>query len=567
PEQTLGVEVDHRTDIWSFGVVLFEMLTGEQPFKGDYEQAIIYSILNEDPQSLPNTREDVPAELNKILTKTLQKKPNDRYESMGEILADLNKISTQPKTPSLPQVEKKIPSIAVLPFVNMSADPENEYFSDGLAEDIINALTKIKRFRVAARTSAFSFKGKEVHIREIGRELNVETVLEGSVRKAGTRLRITAQLINVANGYHLWSEQYDRTMDDVFAIQDEITLAIVENLKVELLREEREVLEKRYTENLEAYNLYLKGRHFWNKRNEQGFMKAIDYFQQAIDKDKLYALAYTGLADCYNLIPWYSNFPPKEAYPKAKAAAAKALKIDNSLAESHNSLAWSIMFYDWDWAGAEREFKKAIELNPNYATAHHWYAFYSIYMARFDQSIAEIKRAQEIDPLSLVINEDVGMLFYYARQYDQAIEALQRTIELDSNFSYAHFYLGWVYLQQTKYEKALTEFLKEKELTKAWNPFIETYIGVTYALMGKKSKAQQVLDYLTKTTKGTYISPYLLAILYCAFGKHDESFSWLDKALEDRHILLCFLKVDPVFNNLRSDSRFNELLKKMGLEK
>jgi Tfp pilus assembly protein PilF len=435
-----------------------------------------------------------------------------------------------------------------------------------MAEELINALTKIKDLRVVARTSAFSFKGKEIDIREIGKKLNVNTILEGSVRKAGNRLRILAQLINVADGYHLWSEKYDRDIEDVFAIQDEISLAIVDKLKLKLLKEEKVDLLKRYTDNLEAYQLYLKGRYFWNKRFEIGLKRGLEFFQQAIERDKGYALAYSGLADCYILLPWYGIFSQKEAYQKAKEAARKALEIDDKLAEAHTSMAFVKLLSDWDWAAAEKEFKQAIELNAKYSTAHHWYAFYLFFRARFDEAIAEMEKALELNPFSLIINCDFGFVLYYSRQYDRAIEVLKKTLEMDPNFVSAHSFLGIVYLQKSMYKEALAEFRKEKEPSKGWMQNVETVVGITHMRMGKKKEAQEILEDMVERTKHEYVSPYHIALLSFNLGENELGFEWLDKAIKEHEDWLLYLKVEPLFDSVRSDPRFTKLLKKIGLE-
>lgn len=575
PEQARGEAIDDRADIWALGVVLFEMLTGELPFKGDHDQAVIYSILNNEPQPASQVRPDLPIELEQVLNRALAKDPGQRYQQIGDALADLRSIRQgfeSGSTRTLFSRAPSSPSIAVLPLKNLSADKEQDYFCDGVAEEIISALTHVEGLRVVARTSAFSFRGKEQDIREIGRKLNVGTVLEGSVRKAGSRVRITAQLINVADGYHLWSERYDRDIgalccpEDIFAIQDEISLAIVDKLKVKLLKGEKTKLVKRHTDDLDAYNLYLRGRYFWNRRTEESLKKSIEYFNQAIEKDPGYALAYAGLADSYVTLQDYTSVSPKVTLPKAKEAAHKALQIDSMLAEAHNSLA-QVMFREWNWEGAEREHKLAIELNPNYATAHHWYALVLAYAARFDEAIAEMKRAWELDPLSLIMNRNLGLVLYFARRYDKAVEQLQKTLEMDPSFSLAHASLGQVYLQKSMYQEALTELQKESDIRGGSDAVVETWKGIAYVKAGKKSEAHRILGDLLKQAKQVYVSPVLFAGLYFALGENDLGFKLLDQAYNERDSRLLEIKVIPEFDSVRQDLRFTALVKKIGLEK
>ena len=452
-------------------------------------------------------------------------------------------------------------SVAVLPFANMSEESQNEYFSDGVTEEIISALTKVPGLRVAARTSSFRFKGLNEDVTEIGRRLRVATVLEGSVRKAGERVRITAQLVKVADGYHIWSEVYDRELADIFAVQEEIARTIVGKLKVELLDADDAPLVQRHTENLEAYNLYLKGRFFWNQR-EGGLAKGIEYFDQAIEADENYALAYAGIADSYNLLGFYGFLPAREAFPQAKARAKRALELDPDLGEAHVSLAFACMLYDWDWTGAEGEFRRGLELSPGYATGHHWFSEFLMAMGQADQAIVQAERAVEIDPIGLIINTLLGMAYYFAREHDRAIEACLRTLELLPDFVPVYLWLGFAYVQKGRHEEAIEIFERARERSDD-RPAMTALLGYANAAGGRREEAEAMLLRLRELSRDQYVSAFDRARIYVALGETATALDELEAAFEERAMGLVWLRVDPTLDAVRDEPAFQDLLRRM----
>jgi TolB-like protein/Flp pilus assembly protein TadD len=458
-------------------------------------------------------------------------------------------------------------SIAVLPFANLSADASNQYFCDGLAEELINALAKLGQIRVVARTSAFSFKGKETDVREIGRKLRVSTVLEGSVRKSGNRLRITVQLINAANGYHVWSERYDTQMQDIFDVQDEITLAIVSALKLRLLGKEKSVILKHHTENPKAYLSYLKGQYYRWKTAPEEFRKCREYFEQAVNADPFFALGYFGLNSYYGYGSAWGLIPPDEGWPKAHAALIKALELDDTLPEAHLSHAAFLLVHDRNWAGAEKEIKRVLALNPKLAEIHHLYSFYFLTVGRFDDAIAEGRRALECDPLSLIYGRSLGMCLYFSRQYDEAVAQYHETLELDQDNISVHELLGNAYERQGRNYEAIGEWQKAAVLARDYE--LATKLGRAYAetdlARAACEWARRNLEQTSeKARRGEYVPAVEYARAWVRIGDSEQAFGWLEKACSERNVFSLLLNSDPLYDNLRADERFERIRERVG---
>lgn len=457
--------------------------------------------------------------------------------------------------------QSEIKSLAVLPFTNECVDGDTEYLSDGITESIINMLSQLPALRVMARATVFHYKDKTVDPRAIGRELRVQAVLEGRVLRLGERLIIRTELIDALDGRHLWGAQYDRDPANVFEVQEEIAREISAKLQITLSGTEQRQLAKRYTENIEAYHLYLKGRFHWRKHTEEGLTHGIKYFQQAIQLDRCYALAYAGLADSYyRLSNMYMS--PREAYTKAKAAALKALELDEMLAEAHTSMAFIKFRYDWDWAAAEQESRTAIGLNPGYALARTGYGVFLMLMGRFGEAAVELQLAQQLDPLSLWMNVSLGMNFYLAREWDRAIEQYRKTLEIDPDFFSAHYALGRAYAMKRNFAGAIAELERACSLDNSTAMFGS--LGYAYAASGKRDGAQKILNKLKQLSRQHYVSPYTQALIYAGLGENDLAFESLERAYEDRNDFMVWLKVDPELDGLRSDSRFTDLLRRVG---
>ena len=505
------------------------MATGRQPFSGNTTAVIYEAILNRAPTSLLRVNPQLPTELERIINKALEKDRQMRYQTASDLGADLKRMKRDTDSGRSAEAFQamadraavvrqgaparrgrrgrsgRIKAVAVLPLENMSRDPEQDYFADGMTEALITDLAQIGALRVISRTSAMQYKGTRKPLPEIARELNVDAVVEGSVLRFGNRVRITAQLIHAASDQHLWAKSYERDLGDILALQSEVARAIAKEVKIKLTPHQQARLTCARPVNPEAYEAYLKGRYYWNKFTEEGFKRSLEYFKQAIEKDPVYASAYAGLAESYATLGFFSTVP-KEAFPKAKEAALKALEIDDTLAQAHTSLGLSRLFYDWDRLTAEREFQRALELNPGYALTHHEYALYLMAMARLDEALVEEKRALELDPLSLRINTALGWVFYFARQFQQAIEQYRKTLELDPNFVMAYWQLGLAYEQKAMYKEALEEFQKGV-VSSGGGPIYLALLGHGYGVAGKRGKALKILNELKQRAEGKYVAP------------------------------------------------------------
>jgi TolB-like protein/Tfp pilus assembly protein PilF len=565
------------------------MVSGRRAFARRTPAETLAAILRDEPPKLAEQGQEVPPELQRVINRCLKKKVEGRFQSARDLAIDLEALlsgaaittpapthSSKRMRPALwaaailalllaglslyltmwrdQPVNQPIDSIAVLPLVNASGDADTEYLSDGLTEDLINSLSHVSKLRVIARTTVFRYKGREVDPLKVGGELKVRAVLTGRVLLRGDTLSIQADLLDVGSGTQLWGQRFNQKLTNIFAVQAEIAQQISNGLSLKLPGAEQQRLAKRYTENIEAYQLYHKGRRLAFKFSKEGMEKAPGYFQQAIQLDPNYALAYAGLAEYYIIY-----YDPSTA-AAAKQAARKALALDETLTEAHYALALVSEVYEWDWAQAEREYQRAIALSPGSASAHDWYGWYLAKLGRVDEALAELKLAQQLDPLSVHINTNLGRAFYFGRRYDQAIEQFQKAIDLDPNFWMARGYLGLAYEQQARYEEAIAEFQK------TFNLFPDVglaYVGHGLAVSGKRSEARKVLDECQRSKSAP---PWALATLYTGLGEKDQAFAWLDKAAEERFVILASIKADPVFDSLRSDPRYAALLRRMGLQ-
>lgn len=626
PEQARGEWVDHRSDVFSFGVVLYEMATGRIPFSGRSKADVISALLSQAPTPAAELNKEIPVSLSAVIDRALAKEPNERYQTMDEVIADLRQVvrevggldrlfsssdiphgvvpfvrprrrgplgalgrRIQDRMPAIlfavvamslaglalalyyssrssqPQPATPIKSIAVLPFKPLLAESRDEALELGMADTLINKLSNIRQVTVRPLSAVRKYTSLEQDAAAAGREQRVDAVLDGNIQRSGQKMRVTVRLVRVMDGQEIWAEQFDEQFTDIFSVQDSVSSKVSGVLAVTLTGEEKELLAKRPTADVEAYQLYLMGRYHLNRLTDEGLRKALDYFQRAIDKDPSYALAYAGLADAYISLGDFDALPPKETFPKAKQAASQALKLDENLAEAHVSLANVRFLFDWDWTGPEDEYKRAIGINPGYSEAHQMYSYYLSGRGRFDEAVKEMQRAQELDPLSLVKITGVGEVLHMARRDDEAIVAFRKVLEMDPNFGFGHWALGRAYAEKGMYEQAIASFQKAIPLS-GDSPDEPAELGRAYARSGRKAEARKIADDLKEQSKRRYIAPCVIASLYAALGEKDQAFIWLDKAYDAHDFILVMLKVEPMFDDLRSDPRFTVLLKRVGLE-
>lgn len=601
PEQVRGLRTDGRSDIFSLGCVVYEMIAGRRAFTGDTAADTMTAILKEEPPGITEARTGIRPELERVIVRCLEKKPEQRFQSAPDLAFTLRSIlaDSEPtparKRSRFPwpvkaaivalvagglfvgafivrrelrlvrrEARETIDSLAVLPLENVSRDPEQEYFVDGMTEALISDLAKIGGLKVISRTSVMRYKATTKSLPEIARELNVDAVVEGSVLRVGDRVRITAQLIHAATDEHLWTESYDRDLRDVLHLQSEVARTIAQEIRVKLTPQEHARMVEARPINPEAYQAYLKGRFYWNKRTPDGLKKAVEYFEQAVSLNPAWPLGYAGLADAYVVMPQYSSMRPSDAIPKARAAAAKALEMDESLGEAHATMALIATAYDWNWSAAEREYKRALALSPNYATAHHWYALHLLITGQHEEALKEITKARELDPLSLIISSVTGAANYVAGDFAQAETTLRKTLELGPDFAYAHWFLAKTLFLQGRLAEAATEAREAVRLSNN-DPFYAAILGYVCAKGGQPEEARGILGELAARSTEAYVAPTHLALVHAGLDERDRMFDWLERAYQERDVNLLYALIEPLLGPMRTDPRFADLVRRVGL--
>ena len=567
PEVLGGVGADSRSDVYSMGVVLYEMATGRAPFVEESGLALMYAVLNRTPPAPRTTNPSISPRLDAIILRAIDREPGRRYESARRLLDDLRDLAAaaegSAETRGAPGRDR-IESLAVLPLENLSGDPTQEFFADGMTEALIADLAKIGSLKVISRTSAMRFKGVRKPLPEIARELRVDAIVEGSVVRGGDRVRISAQLIDARSDTHLWGESYERALGDVLSLQSEVARAIAGEVRIKLSPQADQRLARTPRVDPAAFEAYLKGRYCWNRRTEGDLRRAADYFRQAIERDPGYALAHVGLADAFNLQGFLNVLPPGEAFPRARAAALTAVQIDAQLGEAHNSLAYARLYHDWDWAEAERGFRRALELSPGYSVAHQWYMNLLATQGRFDEALQEGMKARELDPFSVITTNAVGWMYFHKRDFERALAEMRIAMEIDPDFMIAHVWCSWPLLELGRYEEAISEL--ERGVALAGDMSLpRAYQAYGLARAGRAVEARAIRTALVEQSATRYVSPYLLALIHVGLGEHEASLEWLERALADRSHWMTFLNVDQKLDPLRGDPRFEALRRQVGL--